>query len=80
MFWEGRLDSGEVLLEEVDESVGGGVMGVDLCGILELRFDLLGQLFAQFDSNDARVDTHRGDKRGLVQRTPNKTVSFGLYV
>lgn len=35
-FEGGRLDSGKVLLEEVDESVGGGVVGVNLCGIFEL--------------------------------------------
>lgn len=28
-------------------------MGVDLRGVLELRLDLLRQLFAQFDSDDA---------------------------
>lgn len=47
-------DSGKVLLEEVDEPVGGGVVGVDLCGILQLRLDLLCQLFAQFHSNSTR--------------------------
>lgn len=47
----GRLDSGKVILEEVDESIGGGVVGVDLCGVLELRLNLLCELFAQFDSN-----------------------------
>lgn len=47
-------DSGKVLLEEVDEAVGGGVVGVDLCGLLQLRLDLLSQLFSQFDSNSTR--------------------------
>lgn len=51
----GSLDGGKVLLEEVDESVGGGVVGVDLCGIFELRLDLLGQLFAQLHPDDATV-------------------------
>lgn len=32
----GRFDSGKVFLEEVDESVSGGVVGVNLCGIFEL--------------------------------------------
>lgn len=41
------------MLEEVDESVGGGVVGVDLCGVLELGLDLLRELFAQFHSNKA---------------------------
>lgn len=48
-----EVDSGKVMLEEVDESVGGGVMGVDLSGVLELGLDLLCELFAQFDSNKA---------------------------
>lgn len=51
--WE--FNSGEILLEEVDEPVGGGVVGVDLCGILELRLYLFCKLFAQFDSNKSRV-------------------------
>lgn len=49
----GALDSGKVMLEEVDESVGGGVVGVDLSGVLELGLDLLCELLAQFDSNKA---------------------------
>lgn len=48
---EKKKDSGKVLLEEVDEPVGGWIMGVDLCGILELWLDLLCQLFAQFNSD-----------------------------
>lgn len=49
--WEGlrrRNDSGEVLLEEVDESVGGRVVRGDVRVILQLRLDLLGQLLPQF--------------------------------
>ena len=49
-----KFSSGKVLLEEVDESVGGGVVGVDLCGVLELRLDLLRKLLAQLDSNNAQ--------------------------
>ncbi len=49
----GRLHSGKASLEEVDESVGGGVVGVDVRLVLELWLDLLCQLFAQFDSNNA---------------------------
>lgn len=46
------LESGKILFEEVYESVGGGVVGVDLCGVVELRFDVLCELFAQFDSGE----------------------------
>lgn len=53
------------MLEEVDESVGGGVVGVDLCGVLELRLDLLCQLFAQFDSGDAKWG---GERRQTEER------------
>lgn len=49
-----RLDSGKVLLEEIDEPVGGWVVGVDLCGILKLSLDLLCKLFAQFDSDNTQ--------------------------
>lgn len=56
----GQLNSGKVLLEEVDESIGGGVVGVDLCSVLELRLDLLCQLFAQFDSNNAEGGKESG--------------------
>lgn len=47
----GGLNLGKVILEEVDEAVGGGVVGVDLCGVLQLSLNLLGELFAQFDPN-----------------------------
>lgn len=43
-------DSSKVLLEEVDESVGGRVMGADFGVVLQLRLDLLCQLFPQFDA------------------------------
>lgn len=59
----GWLGSGKVLLEEVDESVGGGVVGVDLCGVLELRLDLFGELFAQFDSDNAEGGKESGHKQ-----------------
>lgn len=55
-WWEGlrrrrrRNDSGGVLLEEVDEAVGGRVVGADVRGVLQLRLDLLGQLLPQFHS------------------------------
>lgn len=55
------MDSGKVLLEEVDESVGGGVVGVHLCAVLELRLDLLGQLFAQLHPDDATAAAGGGD-------------------
>ncbi len=42
-------DSGEVLLQEVDESVGGRVVGADLGTVLQLRLDLLRQLLPQFN-------------------------------
>ena len=42
--------SGRVLLEEVDEPVGGGVVGVNLRLVLQLRFDLLGQLLPQLNT------------------------------
>lgn len=43
-------DSGEVLLQEVDESVGGRVVGADVGVVLQLRLDLLRQLLPQFDA------------------------------
>lgn len=43
-------DSGEVLLQEVDESVGGRVVGADLGAVLQLRLNLLRQLLPQFDT------------------------------
>lgn len=43
-------DSGEVLLQEVDEAIGGGVVGSDLGVVFQLRFDPLGQLLSQFNS------------------------------
>lgn len=55
------LSSGRVLLEEVDEPVGGGVVGVDLCRVLELGLDLLGELFAQFDPDDGQGKESRHD-------------------
>lgn len=47
------FNSGKILLEEVDESVGGRVVGVDLCGVLQLRLDLLSKLLAQFNPDGA---------------------------
>lgn len=46
--WRG--DSGEVLLQEVDEPVGGRVVGGDGGGVLQLGLDLLGQLLPQFNA------------------------------
>lgn len=60
----GWLDSGKVLLEEVDEPIGGGVMGVDLGAVLELGLDLLCKLFAQFDSKNAEEGKESGHKQG----------------
>ncbi|TNN68370.1 hypothetical protein EYF80_021423 [Liparis tanakae] len=45
------MTESKVILEEVDEAVGGGVVGVDLCGVLQLSLNLLGELFSQFDPN-----------------------------
>lgn len=42
--------SHEVLLQEVDESVGGRVVRADGRGVLQLRLDLLGQLLPQFNA------------------------------
>lgn len=41
---------GAVLLEEIDETVGGGVVGAHVAGCAELGLDLLGKLFAQLHS------------------------------
>lgn len=38
-------------------------MGVDLCGVLELRLDLFGELFAQFDSDNAEGGKESGHKQ-----------------
>lgn len=43
-------DSGKVLFQEVDESIGGRVMGTDSRVILQLWFDFLGQLLPEFDA------------------------------
>lgn len=43
-------DSGEVLLQEVDESVGGRVVGADVGVVLQLGLDPLGQLLPQLDT------------------------------
>ena len=54
------MSSGEILLEEVDEAVGGRVVGVDLRGVLQLGLDLLRQLFAKFDSDGEEETTDSG--------------------
>ena len=48
--WRGTAmrRSGKVLLEEADEPVGGGVVGGDLSGALQLWLNLLGELLSQF--------------------------------
>lgn len=43
-------DSGEVLLQEADEAVGGRVVGGDLGVVLQLRLDLLRQLLPEFNA------------------------------
>lgn len=43
-------DSRKVLLQEVDESVGGRVVGADGRVVLQLWLDLLGQLLPQFNA------------------------------
>lgn len=43
-------ESRKVVLQEVDESVGGRVVGADGGVVLQLRFDLLGQLLPQFNA------------------------------
>lgn len=51
--WEepvGEEGSHKVLLQEVDESVGGGVVRADGRVVLQLRLDLLGQLLPQFNA------------------------------
>ncbi len=48
---KGREDLRAVLLEEADESIGGGVVGMNVCVILQLRFDLLGQLLAKLHAD-----------------------------
>lgn len=44
-------DSRKVLLQEVDESVGGRVVGADGRVVLQLWLDLLGQLLPQFNAS-----------------------------
>lgn len=46
----GEEESHKVLLQEVDESVGGGVVRADGRVVLQLRLDLLGQLLPQFNA------------------------------
>lgn len=43
-------ESRKVLLQEVDESVGGRVVGADGGVVLQLWLDLLGQLLPQFNA------------------------------
>lgn len=62
--WGGSCcDSGKVLLEKVDESVGGGVVREDLFGVLQFRFNLLCQLFAQLHSSHARQEVEKTQKK-----------------
>lgn len=48
----GRL--GVVLLDKVNEPVGGGVVRVDLAGAMQLRLDLLTQSLTQLNSEIER--------------------------
>lgn len=54
-----RRGLGKVLLQEVDEAIGGRVVGGDLRGVLQLRLDLLGQLLAELHAEGA--ETKHGD-------------------
>lgn len=47
----GRKHLRAVLLEEADESIGGGVVGMNVCVVLQLGFDLLGQLLAKLHAD-----------------------------
>lgn len=59
--WTGRRRSlGKVLLQEVDEAVGGRVVGGDLGGVLQLRLDLLGKLLPKLHAEGAETK-HDGD-------------------
>lgn len=59
-------DSGEVLLQEVDQAVGGRVVRRHLGVVFQLRFDLLCQLLPQFNAADRR----RAERVSLLG-TPN---------
>lgn len=47
----------EVLLEEADEAVCGGVVRSDLRVVLQLRLDLLRQLLPKFNSGTEKDDS-----------------------
>lgn len=56
-------DSRKVLLQEVDESVGGRVVGADGRVVLKLWLDLLGQLLPQFNASG-------GNRKSVKRRCP----------
>lgn len=67
-------DSGEVLLQEVDESVGGRVVGADVRVVLQLRLDLLRQLLPQFDAVSRKQEV--SDVTGSCRRSQLNLISF----
>ena len=58
----GRL--GVVLLDKVNEPVGGGVVRVDLVGAMQLRLDLLTQSLTQLNSEIDREREREIDNNG----------------
>lgn len=50
-----RRSLGKVLLQEVDEAVGGRVVRGDLRVVLQLRLDLLGQLLPELHPEEAEA-------------------------
>lgn len=54
--------SGKVLLQEVDETVGGRVVRRHLSGVLQLRLNLFSQLLSEF---------HPGGEDHMITLNPN---------
>lgn len=72
---EGGRGLSIVLLEEVDEPVGGAVVRVHLRCVLQLRFDLLRQLLSQLDPGRREVPSTAASEIALF--SPPHTE--GLY-
>lgn len=69
-------DSGEVLLQEADESVGGRVVGADVRVVLQLRLDLLRQLLPQFNAVSRKQEV--SDVTGSCRRSHLNLISLSL--
>lgn len=53
--WKGSSESVPVLLDEVNETICGRVVGGDGCVALEFRLNLLGQLFPELHPIQEKV-------------------------